>query len=87
MKRKKRVEPSKGKWRQRYLQLYLNKRNVERDKQRGDLRMLIYYTKTFNLNRKRLGKPTSKYQSTSKFYLFCFVLFCFVLFCFVLFCF
>jgi len=53
VKRKKRIEPSKGKWRKRYLQLFLNKKNAEKDKLRGDMRMLIYYSKTFNLNMRK----------------------------------
>eukprot|EP00026_Physarum_polycephalum_P012900 Phypoly_transcript_13248.p1 GENE.Phypoly_transcript_13248~~Phypoly_transcript_13248.p1 ORF type:complete len:337 (+),score=41.19 Phypoly_transcript_13248:26-1012(+) len=59
VKRKKRIEPAKGKWRKRYLQLFLNKRNAEKDKQRMDMRMLIYYTKTFNLNMKKARQNNS----------------------------
>jgi hypothetical protein len=60
IKRKKRVEPSKGKWRPRYLQLFLNKRNSEKDKLRADMRMLIFYTKTFNLNMKKARQANNK---------------------------
>lgn len=73
MKRKKRKEPEKGKWRRRYLQLFLNQSNAERDKDRKDRLVLMFYTKAFQINMKK-AKQQAKYVFIN-FYFFLFILY------------
>lgn len=69
VKRKKRSEPAKGKWRSRYLQLFLNQANSERDKNRRERMALTFYVKTFQLNMKKLRQSRAKYVLLYFYYL------------------